>query len=77
MNNVIHTTFSGANQLDFTNYVYDTVYASANATPIINGTAVPILAGLTITVLVRTISETAAVYVIGKKKLIAPTVING
>jgi len=77
MNNVIHTTVSGSSAMDLTNYRYDTVYASVDATPTINGTAVLVPAGRTISILVQSISETANVYVIGKRKLIAPSVING
>lgn len=62
---------------DFTNNVYTKVYASVAATPTINGTAVPMIAGGSLEVLVKSISSTANVFVIGRKRNIPPQVING
>lgn len=62
---------------DLTGYTYTSVYASAAATPTINGTAVAMIAGGTINVLVKSITSTANVYVLGRKRLIPPQVING
>lgn len=73
MNNVIHPSASA----DFTGYTYTKVYAGAVATPTINGTSVAMAAGHTIDILVQSISSTANVYVLGYKKIIAPSVING
>ena len=57
-------------QLDMENYVYTQVYASVAATPTINGVAVAIPAGQTITILVKNISRTTNVFVIGRQKFI-------
>lgn len=73
MNNVIHAT----GDADLSGHTYTKVYAGANATPTINGTSVAMAAGHTIDILVQSISSTANVYVLGYKKVIAPSVING
>jgi len=62
---------------DLTEYVYTKVYANAAASPIINGTTVPMIAGGQIDILVKSISGTNNVFVLGKQRLIAPSVING
>ena len=62
---------------DFSGYTYTSVYASAAATPTINGTAVAMIAGGTIKILVKSISSTANVFVLGRKNTIPPQVING
>ena len=63
--------------LDMANYIYTQVYASVAATPVINGVPVGIIAGGSVIVLVKSISPTPNVFVIGKKRLIAPQIING
>ena len=63
INSIIHLAASA----DTTGYTYTSVYAGAGASPVINGTTVLMAAGSTIDVLVRTISPTASVFVIGDK----------
>lgn len=53
---------------DLNNYRYFKVYAGADATPTINGTAVTMGAGSDIDIYIRSISATANVYVIGEPK---------
>lgn len=77
MNEVIHTTVTGSTQMDLVNYAYTQVYASVGASPVINGTTVLIPAGMSLPILVKTISETDNVFVLGKKKIIAPLQLNG
>lgn len=48
-------------------YCYTTVYASADATPTINGTLVSLGAGTSLNILVRSISATPNVFVLGDK----------
>lgn len=67
---------SSATNADFNNYVYTRVYASANATPTINGTVVTMVGGSSIEILVKSISATPNVYVIGQKRINVPTVIG-
>lgn len=62
---------------NFSANTYTKVYASAIATPTINGTAVPMIAGGSIEILVKSISGTADVFILGRKKNIPPQVING
>ena len=73
MNNVIHASADA----DFSGHTYTKVYAGAAASPTINGTLVAMAAGHNIEILVQSISSTANVYVLGYKKIIAPSVING
>jgi len=73
MNEVIHA----ASNADFTGYTYIQVYASSAATPTINAVIVSMAAGSTLPILVKNISATANVFVLGRQKLIAPSVING
>ena len=73
LSNVIHP----ASEANFTGYTYTQVYAGAAATPTVNGVVVAMAAGHNINILVQSISSTANVYVIGYKKIIAPSVING
>lgn len=77
-NQVIHdTTATGATAVNFTAYTYTQVYAGSAASPIINGTTVTMAAGSSILILVKSISSTAGVYVIGRKRITPPLVING
>jgi hypothetical protein len=62
---------------DFDAHIYTRVYASSSATPTINGTAVGLIAGGTLQVLVKEISATNNVFLLGRKKIIPPSVING
>jgi len=60
---IIHT----ATLADVTAYTYTKVYASVGATPTINGQAVAMVAGGTLDILVRSISATGNVFVLGDK----------
>ena len=62
-NSIIHTA-ANANVTAFT---YTQVYASAGASPTINDVVVPMVAGAVIDILVRTISSTGGIFVIGNK----------
>lgn len=73
MGHVIHAS-SDAN---FTGFTYSRVYASVAATPVINGTSIPMIAGGTIDIDVNSISSTANVFLFGGGRVIAPKVING
>jgi hypothetical protein len=73
MNEVIHA----AANIDLTGYTYTQVYSSTALSPVINGVTVSMAAGSTITIKVKTISATAGVFIIGRQRLIAPSVING
>lgn len=57
-----------AGSADLNNYRYFQVYAGATASPTINGTVVTMAAGTSIDVYVRSISNTADVFVIGEPK---------
>jgi len=61
INSIIHTAAAA----DLTGFTYTQVYAGAGATPTINGVAVVMAAGSTIDILVKTISATISVFVIG------------
>jgi len=63
INSIIHTAASA----DLTAFTYTQVYAQVSASPTINGVAVTIPAGATLDILVRSISATANVFVIGDK----------
>lgn len=63
--------------LDMANHIYTQVYAGASATPIINGSAVSMVAGVTLSILVKTISGTPDIFVLGQKRIVVPTQING
>jgi hypothetical protein len=66
--NGISSIIQASSDADLTAYTYTKVYASVTATPTINGVAVAMPAGTTIEILVRSISSTANVFVIGDKK---------
>ena len=60
---IIHLAASA----DTTNFTYSKVYAGAGAVPTINGVVVTMAAGSTLEILVRSISATADVFVLGHK----------
>jgi hypothetical protein len=66
-----------AADIDQTLYIYTTVYASVAASPTINGTEVPMVAGSTISIMIKTISATVGIFVTGVPRALAPSVING
>lgn len=72
MNDVIHA----ASDINLNDYTYNQVYASSDATPIINGVEVFMVAGSSISIQVKSISETANIFIMGSKKTTS-TVING
>lgn len=67
LQNGIHSIIHAAANADVTGFTYSQVYAGAGASPTINDTVVVMAAGSTIDILVRTISGTANVFVIGDK----------
>lgn len=71
MNDIIHP----ATNANFTGYTYNQVYASVAATPTINGVVVTIPVGNPIDIQVKTISATANVFLIGKKRISSPTIL--
>ena len=65
---IVHKTYNiikAAADADLDEEIYYQVYASAAATPTINGEVVGLAAGMTLDVLVQSISATANVFVIG------------
>jgi len=67
LQNGISSIIHSAATADVTGYTYSKVYAGAAATPTINGTVVTMTAGSLIPILVKSISATANVFVIGDK----------
>lgn len=67
LQNGIGSIIHSASTANVTGYTYFKVYASVAASPTINGTVVTMPAGVTIDMLVRSISPTANVFVIGDK----------
>lgn len=72
LNYIIHET----PQADLDMYVYTKVYAGANASPIINGSTINMVGGSSLEILIQSISSTANVYVLGRKKPNVPIIIN-
>lgn len=72
MNKIIHLS----SDADFDNYVYTSVYASANATIAINGNTVALLSGLVLNILVSSIDSNANVYLIGNKRVSDPSILS-
>lgn len=68
LSNVQHSTAN----VNFKKCIYHKVYAFKSASPTINGTVVNMVAGSTIDILVKSISYTPDVYLIGHKKIIPP-----
>ena len=68
LQNGIHSIIHTAANADLSAYTYTEVYAGAGASPTINGTAVTMAAGSLLPILVRSISATAGVFVLGDKK---------
>jgi hypothetical protein len=64
--NQIYSVIVPAGSADFTGHTYIQVYAGANASPVINGQAITMAAGSTINIKVRSISNTAGIYLIGE-----------
>lgn len=67
-NRLVPTIIKEATNADLSNEYYMQVYAGANASPTINGTAVTMAAGSTLEIIVQSISSTSDVYVLGVKK---------
>jgi hypothetical protein len=65
LHNGISSIIHEASSANTTGYTYIQVYAGAAATPTINGVAVNMAAGSTIDVVVKSISATSNVFVIG------------
>ena len=73
MNEDIHLA---ANAI-FSAYTYTTVYASVGASPTINDVVVVMVAGSSIKMIIKKISPTPGIYVLGRPKHIVPKFING
>ena len=67
LHNGISSIIHASTVADVTAFTYKTVYAQAEFSPVINGVTVLMPAGTTIDILVRSISGTAGVFVIGDK----------
>lgn len=67
LNNGIPSIIHAASSAVTSAFTYTQVYAQAGATPTINNVAVTMIAGGIINVLVKTISPTADVFVLGDK----------
>lgn len=67
LQNGISSIIHSASSANVTAYTYTKVYASAAASPTINDVVVPMTAGLVLPILVRKISATANIFVIGDK----------
>tara|TARA_R110000796_G_scaffold11198_5_gene37380 strand:+ start:5961 stop:6185 length:225 start_codon:yes stop_codon:yes gene_type:complete len=57
---------------NLTGFTYTQVYASSAASPTINGVVVALAAGSTVNIVVRSISSTANVYVLGNTRFNPP-----
>ena len=73
MNEDIHL----ASDAIFSAFTYTTVYASVGASPTINDVVVVMVAGVTLKIIVKSISATAGIYVLGRPKHRVPQDING
>jgi hypothetical protein len=65
MNERIMDVIHAAADADTSKFTYEEVYASAAATPTINGTVVSMAAGSKLRLRVKTITATANVFVLG------------
>ncbi len=75
MFNVINTAIHSAANANFTDFVYNQVYASADTTITINGQSVTLPKGLVITVNVISIGSSANVFLLGYSKNIYKQVV--
>lgn len=73
--NVINTVIHSATNANFTDFVYNQVYASADTTVILNGQSITLPKGLVITVNVTSIGTGANVFLLGYSKSILKQVI--
>jgi len=73
-----HNIIRAAADADFVNELYFQVYASQTASPTVNGVAINMGASSSIDIIVKSISSTANVFVIGDKKdsVDAPTTLS-
>lgn len=66
--NFIHSVVVSASTANFTAHTYSEVYAGTTASPTINGVIVPMVAGTTIKMTVRSITgDTGGIYLFGDK----------
>ena len=63
----VYSVIHASGDADFANYMYYEIYASAAATPTINGVAVSMGASSTLPIILKSISSTANVFVLGDK----------
>lgn len=62
---MIYNIIKPSNEADFDNEYYTRVYAGADATPTINGISVPMIKGGVIDIIVKNISPTPNIFVLG------------
>jgi len=67
LQNGLHSIIHAAGDAVVSAFTYTQVYCGVAGSPTINDTVVPMVAGATIDILVRTISGTAGIFVIGDK----------
>jgi len=66
LSNRIHSIVVPASAANFTAHTYTMVYAGAAATPTINGVAIPMVAGSSLNIKVKTITPTGNVFLFGE-----------
>ena len=71
INKTINSIIVAAPDADFTKHYYVGVYAGANATPTINGIPITMGAGSELEIIIKSISATANVYLLGHNKNVA------
>jgi len=64
--NDIHSIIVSGGSPNFSAHSYTEVYASASAAPVINGVSVTMVAGTSIKIVVRSISNGANTYLLGE-----------
>lgn len=66
--NDIHSILVTAANANFSADTYTQIYAGAAASPTINGVVISMAAGSSLNIMVRTISATANVYLLGERQ---------
>lgn len=64
--NDIHSIIVSAGSANFSAHTYTEIYAGATATPTVNGISVTMSAGSSIKLKIKSISNTANVYLLGE-----------
>lgn len=65
INNQVYTVMVPAASANFTAHTYSCIYASAAATPTVNGVTIALAAGSSVNLLVRSISSGTNCYLLG------------